>query len=86
MKAAENAARDEDYDDAPDEFKGNIAYLVTGSFFRPRNIVSSCGNEVDISTKHIKQNAAWKLLTVYSTVLVAISIELTVWLSKSSDT
>lgn len=28
IKAAENAARNEDYDDAPDEFKGIVAYLA----------------------------------------------------------
>ena len=36
IKAAENAARNEDYDDAPDEFKGIDAYLAKGSLFRPK--------------------------------------------------
>lgn len=41
IKAAENAARNEDYDDAPDEFKG-----IVGIYSDPKSLML-CGNEVD---------------------------------------
>lgn len=50
IKAAENAARNEDYDDAPDEFKGIVAYLAKKSLFRPKKVL--CCVEMKLITEH----------------------------------